>query len=238
MNRILLHSHWQIDHDLYKVESPAILTHLHQTLKSQSGDQLKVVILDQTLALAQITELNLKSALLKITAKEVGLPSWCTLEVGLSRPLTMKKVLEHGSCMGVGKFYFFKAQLSEKSYASSQLWQNDEYQRFLEQGLCQSAVYYQNPQVQLVTRPQELEGQRKGKKIVLVNSKNFPSLQTQDLETPLHLVLGPERGLTQEEEDYYISSGHTPLSLGPAVLRVEYAMAWALAQCQLRLKIK
>jgi 16S rRNA (uracil1498-N3)-methyltransferase len=50
--------------------------------------------------------------------------------------------------------------------------------------------------------------------------------------TPVSVLVGPEGGLTGEEEQTAVAAGFTPVRLGPRVLRTETAAIVALALLQ------
>ncbi|MFI5391071.1 MAG: RsmE family RNA methyltransferase, partial [Bacteriovoracales bacterium] len=150
------------------------------------------------------------------------------LLVGLSRPPTCKKLLEHGTSLGVSRFNFYPAQLSEKSYQESNLFK--DYQKYLKYGLSQSGIYHQMPEVNL---KKDFSGEQK---FVLSpkTKKTFLDYKIQP-NKKITLAIGPERGFLNREIDAFKDQGFLEVSIGPPILRVEIATFAALGQLHLLL---
>ena len=162
-------------------------------------------------------------------------PEWHLL-VGLSRPPTMKKILEHATSLGVSHFHFFKAKLSEKSYGDSKIWDKESTQKVLLDGLSQSASYWKLPKVSHYKDLESIDT-FEGFDLRLCSlskgvNKKMTSIRS---DQPMILAFGPERGLTEDEDNALQSKGFQAFSLGQGVLRVEIAVFSSLGQCHLLL---
>lgn len=212
-------------------------THVQDIIKIQEGQTLKVTVLNRGLTNATVKKLNKKSIELEIVSdfhKPVS-PDWHVV-VGLSRPPTMKKVLEHGSSLGIKHFHFLPATLSEKSYTSSKIWEEDKLQETLGDGISQSAYYWQLPKVSLYKSLSELPSFDSFDKRILSLAQGSGSMPSIDKSQPLVLAFGPERGWTANEDEQLRKTGFKPISIAPSVLRVEIALFATLGQCHFLVK--
>ncbi|KZY72812.1 16S rRNA (uracil(1498)-N(3))-methyltransferase, partial [Oleiphilus sp. HI0068] len=102
------------------------LEHMHETLKSKVGDNIRVGLLNQQIGLATITALTTESAKLDIEwQKEAPAPLPLTLIIGLPRPKMLKRIIQTATTMGVKKIYFLNAWKVEKSFWQSP-WLSEE----------------------------------------------------------------------------------------------------------------
>ena len=104
-----------------------LLDHIHATLKLKVGDLVKCSVLNMGLTKGEVLELSASSCQLRLSPITPGIPQWFDLIVGLSRPQTTKKILEHATTFGARRFHFYKAALSEKSYLDSKIFQNQDF---------------------------------------------------------------------------------------------------------------
>ncbi|WP_372651278.1 RsmE family RNA methyltransferase [Halobacteriovorax sp.] len=210
------------------------LGHLHTHLKSKVSDTLTITILDQGIYKAEITKLEEFNCTLKILDQIKNESPWFHLLIGLSRPQTIKKVLEHSTTLGAASFNLFKAQLSEKSYAQSKIYEDSSYQTFLIDGLAQSKVYSHLPEFSL-SKYLNLEKYKshKNKFFLSLNTVNtFKELELSELQNPL-LAIGPERGWTKKEESLLLEAGFSPIKISQSVLRVEHAVYTSVGQLEM-----
>ena len=145
MNRVIINELQEYENDLVIISDISIVDHINNILKLNRGDLIKLCLLNQGLANGEIESINLQEAKIKITARYEGLKSEIQLQIGLCRPPSMKKILEHGTSLGVNHFNFFKTELAEKSYLDSKVF--DKVESLTELGLAQSGHYYLAPKV-------------------------------------------------------------------------------------------
>jgi RsmE family RNA methyltransferase len=217
------------------INEPKIINHLHTVLKSKVGDILRVAILKKDIYAAEILTLDSKTCTLKLTLKEKSTLPWFNLIVGLSRPQTMKKILEHGTTFGALGFHFFKADLSEKSYLDSKIFIDQALHEFLIDGLAQSGIYTHlpsfilekyNPASQYKNRPEQ-------KFILDLETENTFHDFKIDKTLPIHLAIGPERGFTKNDIAEFHQAGFKSVKISSTILRVEHATYAAIAQLEL-----
>lgn len=194
--------------------------HLRDVVKVKVGDELKATILEDGLTTLKVLSIY-ENIEVEVGKTFPGRSYPIQLIIGASRPPTMKKLFEHCSAMGVQSFYIYKAILSDKSYLTSKVYEKFEELSLL--GLSQSAVFYKAPTLKK-TYNYEQDPNRTVQKIIL-----SPYAKTKlkdvkiDINGPLKIAIGPERGWTNQEIEEYKNLGFQEVSLGPSIMRVENA---------------
>lgn len=216
------------------IEDPHILKHIHETLKLKVGDAVKCTLLNTGKSIGVISELTAKSCRLSLGDIVPGEAQWFNLIVGLSRPQTTKKVLEHASTFGARRFHFFKAALSEKSYLDSKIFSHKAYEEYLFAGLSQAVIYARRPEFQLDKyNPAEQYKNQPQKFILDLNAeKSFLEAKI-DWDLPITLAIGPERGWIEEDLTHFHQAGFTSIKISSSILRVEHAIYSAISQLEL-----
>jgi len=234
MNSICFFDHEISDQSIIEFKDSRRIDHLNIHLKAKPDDQIKITILNNGIYQAKVLEISSSRVCLKIEEKLPALDGRFNLAVGLSRPQTIKKVLEHATTFGVKSFYLFKAQLSEKSYLQSKIYENKKYLEFIIDGLAQSKTYYRIPDFCLskyFDLKQFIDFENKYF-LSLNSTETFSTQKHTRLENPL-IAIGPERGWTKEEEQKLIKNGFHPIGISRSTLRVEHAVFSALAQLEM-----
>jgi 16S rRNA (uracil1498-N3)-methyltransferase len=235
MNRILLEASEKIQEKLYRITAPEKLEHLHKVLQVKTGEILKFTVLELGVAKGRIKEVLPESLSVEIEGiSPTTFPEY-QLVIGLTRPPSIKKILEHGTTLGVASFDFYKAQLSEKSFLDSKIWKNEAYLKYLHLGLAQSGCYFQTPKVK-THFTSNFQSNTEQKYFLSLNGVGGFEEENLDFSLPIQLLIGPERGHTQEEEEQFIKQGYTPIKLCPSIQRVELACFVALGQLELLLR--
>lgn len=217
-----------------KIFEPHVLGHIHNTLKLAVGDDVKCTVLNQGRSQGTVTELRPDFCQLNLTSITPGEPQWFDLIVGLSRPQTTKKILEHASTFGANRFHFWKAALSEKSYLDSKIFKNKSYEEFLLAGLSQAAIYTQLPEFKLDHHNPAEQYRDAPQKFILdlKSDKSFSDAEI-DFTKPITLAVGPERGFINEDLERFHHVGFTSIKISASILRVEHAVYSAISQLEL-----
>ncbi|MEA9356763.1 RsmE family RNA methyltransferase [Bacteriovorax sp. PP10] len=213
-----------------------IIAHMFETLKANPGDVFKCTILDQGLCLGTIESLTKSECKLKLSEISPAQPQWFNLVVGISRPQTTKKVLEHATTFGAKKIHFFKAALSEKSYLDSKVFESAECEEHLLAGLSQAAIYGSLPIVKTDKyNPADSYADIPQKFILDLNAtENFLDLSSSiNFDTPVTLAIGPERGFISEDIARFHAAGFKSVKISSSILRVEHAIYSAVSQLEL-----
>ncbi|MFA6238956.1 MAG: RsmE family RNA methyltransferase [Bacteriovorax sp.] len=216
------------------ITDPHQLKHIHETLKLKVGDIIKCTVLNQGLTKGRVEAVEKTSCHLKLESLSPGETQWFDLVIGLSRPQTSKKILEHATTFGARKIQFFKAALSEKSYLDSKIFEDRAYEEFLIAGLSQSAIYTDLPQFKLDIYNPANQYQNAPQKFILdlKAEKSFSDLHL-DFAKPITLAIGPERGFIDEDIEKFHAAGFTSIKISSSVLRVEHAVYSAISQLEL-----
>ncbi len=233
MNRILIFEQEWSQKQTIEVKDVERLTHINKVIRPRVGDRLKLCLVGHGLACARVESLSDHSLTLKILEHSQGLLANIHLEVGLSRPLTCKKLLEAGTSLGVGSFSFFHTELSQKSYASSKFFRTGGAERAICHGLSVSGVYYQMPSWKLHAPGVFPNSKEKQKYFLSLHTQTTFAKVRPNFKQAIVIAIGPERDWTEKEEQQLLQNGHRPVSLGPSILKVEAAACVALGQLQL-----
>lgn len=216
------------------ITDPYVLGHIHTTLKLQVNDMVKCTILNQGLTKGRVLEITATACQLALEPITPAAPQWFDLIVGLSRPQTTKKILEHATTFGARRFHFFKAALSEKSYLDSKVFVDSAYEEFLLTGLSQAAIYANLPEFKLDKYNPAEQYQDAPQKFILdlKTDKSFLDVDI-DFSLPITLAVGPERGFISEDIEKFHHAGFTSVKISSSILRVEHAIYSAVSQLEL-----
>lgn len=216
------------------IEDKLILEHIHNTLKLQIGDEVRCTVLDQGRTSAKVILLDEKKCQLSLGNIIPGENQWFDLIVGLSRPQTTKKILEHATTFGAKSFHFFKAALSEKSYLDSKIFENNTYEEFLISGLSQSGIYTNLPEFKLDKYNPAEQYKLENQKFILdlKSEQSFLDVNI-NFDKPITLAIGPERGWINEDIERFHQAGFTSIKISSSILRVEHAVYSAISQLEL-----
>ncbi len=236
MNRILIQDPDLLEKKLVNIPCGPILSHIHEVLRAKTGDTLKICIPGKGIGTARINKLNDESCDLLLLKLVPGLEPRVRLIIGASRPPTVRKILEHGTCLGVHSFDFLNSELSEKSYLQSKVFRSNETRKHIDLGLSQSAVYYRRPEVCLSQSFHDLDKilsktpQNASRILLDQNADHHLGDLSLDMETPIVLAIGPERGFSSREIQVFKEKSFQSAKISPATLRVEWAVMAALSQ--------
>lgn len=202
--------------------------HLLETVNTKLNDSLKVTILNEGIGKAVVCEIKNDLISLQITHINEGLFFPIELIIAASRPPTMKKVIEHGSSMGISKFTIVGADLTEKSYLQSKIYHENEFQELCKLGLSQSVNFYKMPEINIVKNVHSLSDSSVQKFILSPYAKEKFFDQKIIIQNPTVLAIGPERGWSEKEVNYFKSKNYNEVLLSPSILRVEIATIAAM----------
>ncbi len=238
MNRVVLFEQDRISNDQFIIRDEARLKHLTSHLKISTGDLLRAAIIGHGLASVAVHSLNNKEVILKVTDDfQRPCHNDISLIVATSRPPTMKKVIEHGTTLGVKHFHFFSAALSEKSYLQSKVLEESKLNELATLGLSQSGQLWQMPTFEFsknLKQALEKQNQNSSQNYLLSLRGERTLLNSRpDFNAPCAFFIGPERGWTNQEEDYLIENKVVPILLSQHILRVETAAFALLSQMEL-----
>jgi len=223
---------WIFDNEMEENDKAVItdsfrLSHLQEILKANSSDQLKVVSINRGIGTATIENLtDTELRLSKVKVSE-GQARSIDLFVGLSRPQTMKKVLELASGFPVRRLFLHRTELGEKSYETSKVFEEDQLQKHLLLGLSQTGRFHTLPEVE-VCKYIPFSKIEETKNRIIFHPGKTSSLKDFELND-LALAIGSERGYTDNELKLFKENGFKECWLSDSILRVETALTSALS---------
>lgn len=222
--------------------------HLLKVLRVEEGQTLRAGVLGGERGSAEVLAIEGKAVRVHFQAGEESREGKCRpgpapdvdLVVGMPRPQVLHRVLQTCAAMFVRRLDLTNAWRVEKSYFQSPSAADDAIRRQLRLGAEQGMTTHL-PEVRLrklfVPFVESLDPPRAAELRLVAHPD-----AAEDLEEVLEEVLGrddprwvclavgPEGGWIDREVDTLGQAGFRPVSLGPWVLRVEVAVAAALAQ--------
>ncbi|MEW6050235.1 MAG: RsmE family RNA methyltransferase [Candidatus Zixiibacteriota bacterium] len=242
MNLVILTNQDRVGKDRY-VLTDHRATHIREVLKGHAGATVEVGLVDGPVGTAAIELTDDRQVVLSCS-------DWCEAPIprltvdlvcAIPRPKTLRKVLILAATMGVRCVHFVRANRTEKSYLQSP-WLNPEQQLpFLLIGLSQGRQT-RLPEVNVwpLFRPfvEDTFPDRENREGVLsVKLLCDPGsdIRLTDLDinwcgVRFVVAIGPEGGWVPFETGLLEKAGFQRFSIGPWTLRVETAVAAALAQ--------
>lgn len=206
--------------------------HIRRTLKYCVGDIFESGIVNGESGKAKIIALDKNEIIIEFTPENVKTTAFpITLIVGLTRPQIAKHIFRESASMGIKNLWFYPAELGEKSYLASNIWKEVNYHTHLVKGAGQGFTT-NLPEIIIFKSLSEVVSQIQSKveKICLDNVKPKNSIANYTFTyQKVALLLGSERGLTDNERNYLESNCFTLLKMGTRVLRTDTACIASIA---------
>ncbi len=174
---------------------------------------------------------------------EARAPLSIELVIAVPRPKVLTRVIETAAAFGVARIDLTNAWRVDKSYLSSPRLLPDALAAAVRVGAEQGVTTHLAP-IAVHDRLMGLLDARwpavaPDRRITrLLAHPGAPPIEQAFTTGPLTLAIGPEGGWIQREVDTFIARGFTPVSLGTQILRVESAVAAALAQLVLLRRLR
>ncbi len=157
----------------------------------------------------------------------------------LSRPQTIKKILQLASTLGVLEVHFIRSGRVEKSYLQTKALKEDEIRHEIIKGLEQAydcippSVHIHDEYWKVKKRllPSLDTDYAGSKRYVLHMAEGQGRISVRSEQTAI-LAIGPESGWLPAEIDDFAEHGFEVLSLGERALRVEHAAAFVLSRVE------
>lgn len=228
--------------DLFKISGDRF-EHLKNILNSKTGDTIEVGLLNGNCGTAKLVELSETNAVLKILdltspeQQKINIDLICALP----RPQTLKKVLSSTAAMGVRNIYLIRSEKVEKSYFHSPLLKEENYTKFLIEGLSQGKRTML-PKVSIHNRFkrffEEEYKMNEDTAYLLAHPDGNSYLTKQQINNVKNITLavGPEGGWNDFEVELMVSLGFTKIKISESILRVENAVVAVLAQVELSIQ--
>ncbi len=213
------------------------------THELREGQVVKVAILGGKRGTATVTKATCEQVDLSVSLIHEPLPRKpIDLVIGLSRPQTVKKVIQAAVMLGVSSLHFVLSERGEKSYRTSHALQSEKIEeetiKALEQiwdSLAPSVtIHYSLQRLFQAEEFRASDGQGAWK--LLADPSGEPLVaRGEGISSVARTILavGPERGWSEAELATFRSHGFSTITLGQRVLRVEIALVFLLGQIEM-----
>ncbi len=235
MNRIL----FETQAESYRLASgDPRLAHARGVLRARVGDVLDVGVVNGPAGKGKVVGLQSDALTLAVEwGPTPGPLPAIHLLIGMSRPQTMRRILQEAATLGVAALHIASASRSDPAYRQSRLWKDEQWRSYLIAG-AEQAFDTRIPELYL---HDDLDAALKklpdpATRIALdvyAEAKGWAGI------TPgtsgVILAIGPERGWTRTEQAWFKEQSFRSIRLSDRVLRVETAVVAALTLVQDRL---
>lgn len=200
--------------------------HLRRTLRFREGDQFRAGIVNGDIGAATIITLNKSEMVIDFRAtRKKPTPYPVILTVGLTRPQIAKHIMRESASMGIEQLWFYPTELGEKSYLDSDFWQEKNYRTQLIKGAGQG-VTSNLPKIKILSSINKIFADipKDYDRICLdnVRAENFLSGYHISKQR-VALLLGSERGFTENERNRIEAGGFSLVQMGERILRTDTA---------------
>ncbi|MCL2521202.1 MAG: 16S rRNA (uracil(1498)-N(3))-methyltransferase [Spirochaetaceae bacterium] len=207
--------------------------HILKVLKLKAGDSFKAGLLNVSVGLATITNIdggirfNYQAT---NKAEEPSLqPLPLILVLGMVRPLVMRRLLRDMTACGVKAIYIYNAENGERGYETSSLWKDDSYLNDVKAGLMLAGTVIM-PSIKRFNSLRSALNEAKANNVVAMHPLASRSTkELAQLSGLTALVIGNERGFTERELmalNFFNAGQYT---MGSRIVRTETACAMAMA---------
>ena len=207
--------------------------HITKVMRNKIGDKVEVVI-DKELYICEIVSLD-KQVLVKKLEKieqDSELPCYVTIAQSLVKEQKMDLILQKSCELGVSEIIPINTTRSVVKLDKKETKKVDRWNKILKEASEQSKRIV-IPKINEILDIKDLANLDYDIKILCtVNelSTSIKKVLSKDLNgAKIILVIGPEGGFTDKEEELLINSGYISTSFGNRVLRTETASLYALS---------
>ncbi len=207
--------------------------HINTVLRANSGDCLKVGLLNHKLGSGMITNIKADAVTMAVTLiHDAPPPCPVHLLLALPRPKMLKRIVRTVAELGIKRLTLVNSYRVEKSYWQSPALQQQNIDGYLRLGLSQAGDTIM-PQVTIEKRfkpfvEDRLSGLVAGRR-AFVAHPGASSVPLPTANAATLLAIGPEGGFIPYEIEKLQAGGLQLMDLGERILRVETAVPYALA---------
>lgn len=204
------------------------LKHVLSVHRANTGDTLRVGLLNNKMGKGLITKLNEEEMEMKVELTDSSPPPLnVQLILAMPRPKALKRIIQDVTTMGIKKIYIIKTWRVEKSFWSSSVLNEDSLFENMILGLEQGKDTIL-PKIEVVKlfKPFVEDGIpdiiKRTRAIVAhpISEKECP----RNINEPVTLAIGPEGGFIPYEIAMLEKQGFEVVNLGERILRVETAI--------------
>lgn len=200
--------------------------HIACVLRAKEGDAIKTGLLNGRLGSSVVLSCTKRLTRLRLNELSASPPPPCPILplIALPRPQSFKKVLHFIASSGIRRAVFFHSAKVEKSYWTSSVLQPESIRKELIEGLEQGRMT-EMPELRFLNSAREAALLPDLPECKLVAHPKNAGACPRGISKPAALAIGPEGGFAEEEVAMFLNSGFKPVTFGPAILRVEFALA-------------
>ena len=207
--------------------------HLGKVLRAQTGSFVEILDGRGSLAEAEISEIDRKTTRVRILARKfVPRPSsFVRIAVAMTKANRWDEIIRPLTEMGVGRITPLLTERTEARIPSGKELDKLAKWRKLAIEACKQSGNPWLPEIDSPLKFGELLPDKERASFI-ASLRLSPVRSLADFGSPSSgtlLIIGPEGGWTEGEEDLALEKGAVPFSLGPHVLRTETAALCALA---------
>ena len=207
--------------------------HLGKVLRAQVGSSLEVLDGRGSLADAEVAQLDRKATRVKILGWKSFAPPkpFFQMAVAMTKANRWEEIIRPLTEMGVGRITpLFTERTEVRIPADKEMGKLAKWRKLAIEACKQSGNPWLpkiDPPVRFEELLQDDENLRLMASLRAHSAK--PLIELERMTDKVQLIIGPEGGWTEEEENLAAENGVNVFSLGPNVLRVETATLCALA---------
>jgi len=202
--------------------------HVVSVHRAEVGKTLTVGLINGKVGSATVTKLDKELVELDVELKDdPPAPIPVTLVLALPRPKSLKKALHAAMTMGVKDIHIINSYRVDKSYWQTPVLKEDGLNKEIALALeqCKDTTL---PKIHLHKRFKPFVEDEFPKIIkdthAMVAHPTAAMRCPFNARGPITLVIGPEGGFIPYEVDLLVENGAQAVSIGPHILRVEYAI--------------
>lgn len=204
------------------------LQQIRQVLQAQSGDLIKVGVLNGLMGEGRIISLSAERAELQVSFDQPPPPKLpLTLLLAMPRPKMFRRTIQHCATLGVAEIILLNSYRVEKSFWQTPFLQPEQIQENLLLGLEQARDTVL-PRVRIEKRfkpfvEDDLPAIVAGSLGLVAHPGDYAACPRQ-VTQQVTLAIGPEGGWIPYELEKLVEAGLQPVQIGDRILRVETAV--------------
>ncbi len=232
MNLLLLHESDRVSEGRFRVDGRRA-EHIRKVLRALPGDRLRAGMPGGRIGNALILQDSRSGIELEFTSPDQDPPAKNRIVpvISLPRPQSFKKTLHFIASSGIGRAFFVGSARVEKSYWKSGAVQPDAVREELFLGLEQGVdtilpelKFY--PSLRDFFQAENSFLEQCERRLIAHPEPGAPQCpHALPLKGDLALAVGPEGGYTPAETESFRQHGFECVTLGPNILRVEFALS-------------
>ncbi len=240
MNSLVVFQSEFVDPSVIRIGTPRV-DQLWRAYLKLRGQEIHIAVFGGDRGVASLRTVDAHEMILDVSRMEPSLPLRpIDVVVGLSRPQTVKKVIQTAVMTGVRSLHLVRTEHGEKSYGTSSLLEADalhgETIKALEQtgeGLSplisvhKSFAHFHKNGLRALTSDELTV-----KILAHPGGGSLASVAQLPQSNVAVIAVGPEPGWSVSELESLEDLGFTRVGLGPRVMRVEIALSFLLGQLQ------